>query len=278
MTLTADQIKQIQGIIREHFSALTFLTVGLEPTEFDLQDLKARGVIDATVPLDLIKDGFVYGILAAMDSASASSSIAEVLRRADELALSGQERDAVKWLSESAGSYCKGLGNRFDAAASRIFYDAERESKVMGIIRDKLAAGAAARQTRSQMITQLREATEDLHRDWQRVVNTELHQARTFGTVSHITKTFGPKASVIVRPCPDACDLCKEAYFDHDGNPRVFPLREIAARNNVGRAAAEIRSAPGLPPVHPHCACQVQHFDPELHEFDELGRVVFRAH
>jgi len=39
---------------------------------------------------------------------------------------------------------------------------------------------------------------------------------------------------------------------------------------------AEIRKAPGLPPLHPHCLCEMSYFNPKMHTFDEKGRTVFK--
>ncbi|MBN2033840.1 MAG: hypothetical protein JW836_11230 [Deltaproteobacteria bacterium] len=273
--LNSDQIRKIAEIIREHSAAMMYLFTGVAPNEISLRKLVDAGVIDSADSLDVMKDAYVYGILATYPEL-AKESVPEILDRIKAIPLSEIERNAVKWLSESAANYCQGLGNRFDVAAGRIVHDAAREAMLLRVIKETMASEAAKRETRSRVVTALRDATKDMQRDWQRVVNTELHQAMTTGTAAAISREFGKGATIIVRPYPDACDLCKDAYLDRSGVPRIFRLTEVSAKNNVGRKTAELRKAPGLPPLHPHCFCQISYFDEKVHEFDKEGRIVLK--
>lgn len=273
--LNRDQIRKIAEIIREHSAAMMYLFTGVTPESFSLHKLVEAGVIDSADSLDVIKDAYVYGILASYPEL-AKEPVPEILDRIKAIPLSEIERGAVKWLSESAANYCQGLGNRFDVATGRIVHDAARELMLLRVIKETMASEAAKRESRSRFVTALRDATKDMQRDWQRVVNTELHQAMTMGTAAAISREFGKGATIIVRPYPDACDLCKDAYLDRSGVPRVFRLTEISARNNVGRKTTELRKAPGLPPLHPHCFCQISYFDEKAHEFDKEGRIVLK--
>jgi hypothetical protein len=276
--LNAKQIEEISEAIKDHFGAMIYLMTGKTPSGVSFKRLVDRGVLASGPSVSSLSDAYVYGLLSGIDpeklKGKTVSEIADWIKR---IPLSEIERTAVGWLSESAASYCQGLGNRFDLATGRFISDSVKEAAMMGKIRETLADKAAQRKTRKEIITALRDATKDAHRDWQRIVNTELHQAYTYGQAKAIKDHFGDESTVIVRPFPDACASCKAAYLDKKtGVPKVFKLKTLASRNNVGRKAAELRAKPGLPPLHPHCMCQVHYFDSKIHKFDKKGRIVLK--
>ena len=273
--LTKAQVEEIAKIIRENVGVAIYHLTSSMPGGLEIQKLRAMGIIDATVPDSAIADAYLFGVLASLDPKTAAAPFAAIKDVIRNLPLSGIEKSSIQWLNESAALYCQGLGNRIEATTMRIIHDAAKEKAMRASIRDTMSAAARDRKTRGEMVTLLRRATADVQRDWHRIVNTELHNARTHGIAHGIAKQFGDDSHVIVRPHPDCCDLCRAAFLLR-GKPRVFKLADLAARNNVDRTAAEIRRAPGLPPLHPHCLCEVSHFNPKLHELDKTGRVVFK--
>jgi len=273
--LNKSQIDEILKIIKEHFGAAIYKLVGSPPSYVDIQKLRKKGIIDASVPDSALKDSYLFGILAAMDEKTAKAPFSAIKIVANGLPLSPVENDTIDWLNDSAALYCQGLGNKFEANTLRLIHDASKEETMRGIIQTGLSEAATKRKTRSEIITQLRQATQDMQRDWHRIVNTELHGARTQGIAQGITKQFGDDAHVIVRPHPDCCDLCRAAYLK-GGKPKVFKLSDLAGRNNVGRTQAELRAAPGLPSLHVFCACEVNYFNPNMHKINDEGQVEFK--
>ena len=273
--LNKAQIEEIKQIIREHVGVMIYQFVGSTPPGVSIQKLRDQGIIDASVPDSAIADAYLFGVLAALDPKTASAPFAAIKDTVRNLPLSDIEKNTVGWLNDSAALYCQGLGNRIEAATMRIVQDAAKETAMRGLIRTTMSAAARERKTRGEMVTLLRNTTKDVQRDWHRIVNTELHSARTYGIATGIAKQFGADSQVIVRPHPDCCDLCRSAYT-YRGKPRVFNLSDLSERNNVSRTAAEIRKAPGLPPVHPNCFCEVSYFNPKIHTFDKKGRTVFK--
>jgi hypothetical protein len=274
--LTAKQIEEIRRIIREHTAAIVFQATGVVPLDADLKKLKAEGIIDKTVTHSALTDAYIYGLLSEKDpdklKGATPEEILEMIRKAP---LSFQESRAADWLAENAGIYCQGLGNRIEETTMRIIHDAMKERAMLGAIQETLARTAEERKTRSEMVTALRDATGDMRRDWQRIVNTELHTARTEGTAASIRKIFGGDPTVFVRPNSDACETCHAAYLETSGRPKLFKLSQLEI-SNIGRKTQELRARPGKPPLHPHCYCQLQYFNPDTMEFDEEGRVVFK--
>lgn len=273
--LTPGQIQQILDIVKDHMAAATYLLTGVEPTDADIQAMRAEGLIDSSVPDSVLKDAFVYGMLLQMTPELASAPFADVLTAARAKPLSGLEQKVSEWLANSAAIHCAGLGNRVLAGASLIVNDLVKEGLVREQIKETLAAESEKRSTRSEMVSRLREVTEDAHRDWHRIVNTELHAAQTEGVATRLREKAGKDATVIVRPNPDACPVCKAAYLS-GGVPKVFKLADLEL-SNIGRKRDDLIARPGKPPLHPFCHCQLLYFDPDTMEVGKNGQVRLKS-
>lgn len=272
--LSQTEIEELARIIKERIGISIYMSTGIALPDLDVADLRRKGLIDGE-PGSAISDAYIYGILTTLDPDLATAPYSVIKAAIEKAPLSDIEQEAIKWLNENAAIYCKGLGNTIDTATRRIIQDATKEAAMMGTIRETLTDAARSRKIRSEIVTQLRRQTKDVQRDWHRIVNTEMHSARTQGVAQGLRKQFGKDVTVIVRPHPDCCDLCRTAYT-YRGQPRVFSLEELSARNNAGRTAAELKKEPGLPPLHPHCLCEVMRFDPKIHTFDSKGRITMR--
>ena len=272
--LTPAEIEEIARIIQERVGISIYMTTGVALGGLDISGLTKKGLISGA-PGTAIKDAYLYGILAILDPGLATAPYSVIKAAIEAAPFSNIEKEATAWLSNNAGIYCKGLGNTLDATTRRIIQDSTKELAMKGKIQKTLSDAAKERKNRTEMVTLLRRATEDVQRDWHRIVNTEIHSARTQGVAQGLRKQFGDDVTVIVRPHPDCCDLCKQAYTKN-GVPRVFSLEELSSRSNIGRSAAELRKAPGLPALHPHCLCEVMKFDPKTQTFDKEGRITFK--
>lgn len=272
--LTQPEIEEITRIIQERVGISIYMTTGVAIGGLDIASLKKKGLISG-VPGTAIKDAYVYGILSTLDPGLATAPYSVIKAAIAATPLSSIEKEAASWLSANAGIYCRGLGNTLDAITRRIIHDSSKELAMMGKVQETLSDAVQARKTRGEMVTLLRRATGDVQRDWHRIVNTEIHSARTQGVAHGLRKQFSDDVTIIVRSHPDCCDLCKKAY-SKGGVPRVFSLKELSSRSNIGRKAAELRKAPGLPALHPHCLCEVMRFDPKIQTFDKKGRIIFR--
>ncbi|MBI9086808.1 MAG: hypothetical protein JEZ11_24640 [Desulfobacterales bacterium] len=272
--LTPSEVEIIATMIKQRVGISFYMSTGHIMPDLDLKTLRMKGFISGD-PGHAITDAYVYGILSAMDPHLADAPFSAIKAAMDAFPLSELEIGAITWLNTNAAIYCQGLGNTIEATTRRIIHDSTKELAMKGTIQKVLVEGTKERQTRSTVVTLLRRATEEVQRDWHRIVNTEMHSARTQGTAQGLRRQFGDNTTVIVRPHPDCCDLCRTAYTP-GGAPRVFNLNEISALTNPGRTVAELRKNPGLPALHPHCMCEVVRFDPTTQAFDKDGRIVFR--
>lgn len=81
----------------------------------------------------------------------------------------------------------------------------------------------------------------------QRIVNTEVWDAKVQGETDGILESKGKDTDVSIVPFSDACLRCKELYLNKDGTPKVFKLSTLMSGSDVP-----------LPPCHPHCRCTVK--------------------
>lgn len=273
--LTQKQIDDVLRIIQDHIAGATYLFTGVVPSGVDIDRLKADGVVPYGTPDAALRNSYLFGMLTATQPELASAPFSEVQAAIAKMPLSELERRVSDWLANSAAVYCAGLGNRMAGAAGVVLYDAAKEAISKEAIRSTLAQGAKDRATRSEIVSRLRESLADAQRDWHRVVNTELHRGATEGVSTKLYSEFGGDVHVIVRPNPDACPVCKKAYLDATGAPKVFRLADLEI-SNVGRKQADLIAKPGKPPLHPFCHCQLIHFDPATMEVDAAGQVRFK--
>ena len=270
--LTKAQVEEIVQIVHQHFGFVSWFVTGILPDGLDIKELKAAGILADDVPEDLIQEAYAFGILSAI---SPTMNFDEIKAQVEVGIKFPMEEVAVKWLKEGSSLYITALGNQFCEKTKKIVHNAEKEEALRKVYQETLSEGAAARKTRGQIVTMLRDATKEVTRDMHRVVNTELHSARTEATADYLTSKKGKDVTVVVRPAPDACPLCKKMYLGKDGKSKAFKLADLEV-SNIGRSKEELIAHPGKPPVHPHCACQLMYFNPETQEFNEKGQIVFK--
>lgn len=124
---------------------------------------------------------------------------------------------------------------------------------------------------------------------WEMVSRTELHRAKVTGIAQAIVQKQGPMAAgdgpdslVSIVPHPGTCLDCAKHYLDSSGNPKVFVLRDLLTNGSNADPGVVHSKKSGihthwkttLPPLHPHCACDV-HFIPSGYGWvDGVLRVV----
>ena len=125
----------------------------------------------------------------------------------------------------------------------------------------------------------LRRAAEDQRTNWDRIVRTELHNARQEGIAHEILKGTSSLSSekeetkVFKRPRPDCCPHCREHYLDKNGIPKIFTLEELMRNGtNYGKKTKDWKPVIGV--MHPHCVCELIVM-PKWGTFDNSGNIVF---
>ncbi len=262
--LSVEQILEIRKIIREHTEAATYLITGVVPTDVDVDELRKQEIIGAEVPGEIIKDAYLYGYLKTINPTIARLGFDALRERLAVLVAAPIQKQMIKYLSERAALYMRGLGNRIEAGTLAITYDAAKEEMMREVYRETITHGALHGLTRSQLVTEMGHATQDWNRDLQRLACTELHFASQEGVAQSIRDRFGVQSKAFVRPNPDACPVCKKAYLGKDGKPKIFNLVDLEI-SNIDRKKDELIEHPGKPPLHPNC----YHKDTEV--YTEFG-------
>lgn len=277
MLLTPEQLREIRQIVEVYHSAFIANTISPDVLAPDmLARLRRLGLINTRV--DTVGDAYIYGQILAVaeDPKFASMGYEEFKRylRTHPVPLTSIERDAMAFARHRAGDYCRGLGNRVSQQTGEILKreDSNLRRQMLYEIKTATERNIAERETRKKLKSDLGWATKDWARDWQRIANTETHFAMQRGVAELYGKRYGEKSRVAVRAMPDACKDCNRLFVGSDKQPIIFRLGDLEANGtNVGRKAADW--LPVVPPVHPHCQCQLIRV-PDGWGFNEDGQLV----
>jgi hypothetical protein len=262
MLLTPEQLQEIRKIIEKHHSAFIVNTIGEEavPDEV-LAELKEKGLVD--VQTYSIRESYLYGQLLGQlqNNAAASMSYAQFKDhiRKNPIPLSNIEQHAISMAEQSAGQYCKGLGNRIDTQTGAVLIEADQKLRAQyeEEIRTATAENIAKRETVSQLKSDLGWASRDWARDFKRIALTEKQTAMQQGVADSLRKQYGADVEVFKRPMPDSCKYCKKVHIGPDGQPRIYKLSTLEGNGtNVGKKADEWLAVVGT--VHPNCQCQME--------------------
>lgn len=270
--LTAAQIDELRQIIQDGATALSVSTLGDEVTGEELQRLVDEGYVDPSTLDDLVLNAFTYGQLSSRLEAARQMSFPQFAAylRQNPVALSGAEREAYQVAAQRAGTFCRGLGNRYSEELGRVVVNADSElaQTLREGIAGEVSESLVLREGRGTLVRRLRQMSGQMTRDWTRIATTESHLAHQEGIFEDAVKQHGAGELMAKVPDANACDACKEAYLGEDGKPVVHPASWWASNgsNNVGRKKAEWK--PVLGAMHPWCQCQLVTI-PEGFEFDD---------
>lgn len=277
MLLTDAQIREISQIINDHHSA--FVASVVSPQAIDpetLERLKAKGLVD--VKASSIEDAYLFGqVAAALESADVAKMGYDEFKawvKKNPIPLTEVERRAIEVAAQSAGQYCKGLGNRIDQQTGQLMIDADQAlaRQMRAQIQDATALTIARRETARQLRSDLGHRTGDWARDLDRIAITELNNAHQDGVGDGIAKEYGDDAWVFKRPMPDACEACQRLHLGPDGQPMIWRLSALEANgSNVGKKRKDWLPVVGS--VHPHCQCQLVRC-PDGWGFNDEGQLV----
>lgn len=277
MLLTPEQLYAIQKIITEHHSAFMVNTIGPEvvPEEV-LKILKEKGLIK-DLPMRSIGEAYTYGqLLGTLETENIARMSYDQFKnhvRVNPVPLTEAERGAMAMAAQSAGQYCRGLGNKVDLATGSILIEADRKlrARMEADIRTETEANIAKRESIEQLKSDLGWATKDWARDLKRIAVTEKVTAMNQGMSDHFKKRYGADSLVAKRAMPDACPHCQRLHNGPSG-PRVFKLSTLEAHGtNVGRKANDWQAVVGS--THPNCQCVLIRV-PEGWGWDEFGDLV----
>jgi len=293
LLLRPAEVEKLVRIVRLHHAAFLVEAFGPEAAGLDrasLRELVRLGLVGeeeaAGKGADPVGDAWLAGrVLARLrdlqDQADAVGEgltydqVEEELRR-DPVTLGPVERRALQAARNSAGQYCRGLGNTVDEDLRAVAIEADdaQADWFREHIEEATAEAIARRFTVDHLRSELGHRTGDWARDLERIAATELKNAHSEGVATYLEEEHGDQALVAKIPNPGACPSCLEAYTTDGATPRVFTLAALRANgSNVGRKARERK--PVVESHHPHCDCELVHV-PDGYTF--VGRRLVRRH
>ena len=267
--MNLDQLEKVREIVFNHSEVLLQILIGKDPA--DGGQLYRKLGIDESLK-NIITDSYRYGKLSALQGRDlANLPKAEVESLLKNLALSPSQKASIQFLNEKTKQTINTLTAKM---TSNVVSAAVNEQLNMyGAIKDAIPS----KKSRQSMVKKMRESSQDWERDWHRVAQTEMWDAKLHGEANTIIdgnsslSTSGKDTMVFKRPAPNACAKCKQLYLDNNGKPRLFKLSELMANGtNYGLKQADWKPVVGA--THPNCMCPLNVM-PEGFEFDSNGQI-----
>lgn len=266
MLLTPQQIAALRRILNDASTALAITTFGLDASPEDYQRLVDEGYIDEDQLLDLVRVAFTAGAEDGRAPIQQAFQFADrgkqqtfddfLNKRMATVPLSDAEQRARDIAVTRAGQYCQGLGNRWSDQLQAVIINADLDlaNRTRAIIRDRTAVAVEERRGRGRLRSDLRQATKDWGRDWERIANTEMQTAHQEGVFESVVERHGMEEMLAKVPDPGACSACRDAYLEH-GKPKIRPASWWAEQGtNFGRKQKDWR--PTISALHPWCRCE----------------------
>lgn len=192
----------------------------------------------------------------------------EVLKMARSVPLSSQERGAVDYLRRRAGVWLQPI---FDDVGQ--VWTAERE---LIPLRRILEPGVSQGRNWKELSQELREAerAQGVFRDVDRVIRTELAEARARGSWAVDSKGWTQETKLFRVTQPHACKGCLRLYRAQDGSPKLYTMAEVLAADALGPNRGSWRDwHVVVGATHPRCVCApFQEWNPAMRHIFEASK------
>ena len=227
---------------------------------------------------DLITTAYKYGKFQMINRRfSETLSDYELNRLVQNVKLTANQVKALEYVEMHTGENITALGAKITSDIVPALVNADL-SQLQGI-RMVVSAGILETESRGKVAQGLRDLSGDWDRDWDRVAQTEMWNAKLYSEAQTIldgTSAFSDKGGdtlVFKRPASYACNQCKRLYLEADGKtPRLFRLTDMMAYGtNAGLKTADWNPVFGT--MHPNCGCPFAVM-PDGAAFDENGRII----
>lgn len=277
MIFNPTQVSELVDILNSQH--ILFIGQNLGPDVLSDQDkavLRSHG-LEIEDPEDYVELAFKFGLISQSLSTSTVKNMKwddfkKFIKEGKYLPLTGKEKETVKVLKTRTYSHIKGLGNKVSSELQSQIVEVSniQRIKTESLIKKELSEGVANRKSVSQIVSNLGHKTGDWHRDWSRIVETELQNAFEEGRAFQIKRDNpGKDPDVYKDVFQGACHSCISAYLTAGigSKPKVFKLSQLELNGtNIGKKQAEWK--PVVMSMHPYCRCLLSEV-PEDREWDE---------
>ncbi|GEM_PF-5408334 len=174
----------------------------------------------------------------------------ELIKLAQDIPLGSAERVAVDHLRRHAGNYLRPVYTKTGEA-----WVAEREQYPL---RELLSAGAERRKTVRRLARELgnSQRARGIARDAERVVRTEMAEARSRGAWENDRKRWKDEALIFRQTSSTPCKVCLRMFKNPDGTPKLYRPEDVEKWSELGpNTGPKENWVPKIGPIHPNCVC-----------------------
>lgn len=259
--LTVSQLDEIQQIIKDNQDAFMVEYNGMEPfyAKERIKELIKKGYLSKSVKLreDFLEN--MFWVARMGDLIEGSPDYVDMVKQAYHIPPQTVDLAGMDWIRLNGANYIQGLGNGYAKEVKQLMTEKWRD-----VIRSYTIDAGKARMGAGRLESELKHATQDFGRRWDRVAVTELNNLQQNGMASKILKDAKGKDPLVIKiPNESACEGCKKAYLKPDGSYRVFRLSELQANGSnvfdpdLGRRRRQSEWKPVVESMHPYCLCEM---------------------
>lgn len=279
MIFTPQQIQELLELIEYQYTYFGAKFLGTDPlTPEDKSLLKKYGIdISKISGTNYVETAYKFGILSNALSKKEIQGIKyndfkKWIRQGGNIPLSQSEKMTVEYLKRRSFSHLKNLGSKISSDTYQMLLeqDDKRRKQTEKLIRKELSEGMLNRRSNKEIMLNLGHKTGDWLRDWDRIVETEMHTVMEEGRADDIQRRNPDEDPLVFKQVQNsACRWCIKSYFT-DGlgsKPRIFKLSELRNNGtNIGKKVSDW--LPVICSHHPFCRCSLMEL-PKGFEWDD---------
>lgn len=259
MAIKLSTLAKIKKIVDANHAKLLLDVVGpSELTQSEKDELRRKGVVLSNEN-SVLERLYHHNYLNEHDSKMAPTNLQEMDAQQDNSKLpkgefhSASKKYLVNRMRQSIEKQKADLISKLDTLVQESnnlekFKKQSKSSELMG------------ESTLSQLKTKLRDLSQDASRNWDRVVNTEVSNAVSLGSVDRIVDENSDRdldevyVYRIVVQDGALCRYCRRFYLDSDGSPKLYRLSTLLGNgSNYGKNKPDWK--PVATATHPNERC-----------------------
>ena len=268
MVLSKEQIEYIKKIIEQHFNSFIFKNIGASELNTEqIRELEASNM-DIAKLQDNFRDAYILGKIEGNVGGEGqkynnyADFQKDIFNRMK--GLTQQDQFAIDHIKHNAGEYISNLKNNISNKIVGEILSENREAHfdiLNEIVKPTFQQAIEESKNIQEIISDLRDKTQDFTTNFDRIVKTELAMAHNYGSVRAIGDRNRGKNNddilVYIQIVDDSatCKFCRSFYIE-DGRPKIYRLSEIL-KNGTNYGKKQVDWLPVIPPVHPNCRCKV---------------------
>jgi len=242
MVIKPSTIEKIRKIIEKHHNRLLVGILGPEVlTQAQREELKRQGVQISDTP-SYLETLYYHNYLNRQDSTMSPTT--EQAMQEQQAKVTLPKKDVHEASKDYLNSNLKNLieKQKSDTLAKMESMIRETNNDFKFNMQQGLDDVVNRDESIGQLKIRLRDASGDGNRNWDRIVNTEVSNAISLGSLDRIVDENADKDTdevyvyrIVVQDAA-LCKYCRRFYLDSDGTPKLYRLSTLLANgSNVGR-------------------------------------------